>query len=103
MIMSYHELLFLKAEALQRLERTAEAKDALKEAVIAGFANMERSVTAALNNTTYKVTDNETDPVNAEAAGDYFDNKIADLFDASPLKEIMIQNTSLCGVHPANQ
>lgn len=91
MIMSYHELLFLKAEALQRLERTAEAKDALKEAVIAGFANMERSVTAAFNNTTYKVTDNGTEAVDAEAAGDYFDNKIADLFDASPLKEIMIQ------------
>lgn len=92
MIMSYHELLFLKAEALQRLNKPAnEVKSALKEAVIAGFANMERSVEAALNNDSYKITANDSKAISSEEAATYFDNEIAPLFDAEPLKEIMIQ------------
>lgn len=92
MIMSYHELLFLKAEALQRLGKpAAEVKAALKAAVVAGFANMERSVDAALNNSSYGITANGTEAISSEKAEAYFDEEIADRFDAEPLKEIMIQ------------
>ena len=37
MLMSYHELKFLQAEALCRLNRTSDAEKALKEAVAAGI------------------------------------------------------------------
>ena len=40
MLMSYHELKFLQAEALCRLNRTSDAEKALKEAVAAGIANL---------------------------------------------------------------
>lgn len=92
MLMSYHELLFLKAEALQRLGKPAtDVKEALKNAVIAGFANTERSVDAALNNSSYKITANGTKAIDSEEAAKYFDDEIAPRFDADPLKEIMIQ------------
>ena len=48
MLMSYHELKFLQAEALCRLNRTSDAEKALKEAVAAGIANAERSVSSAI-------------------------------------------------------
>ena len=92
MLMSYHELLFLKAEAFQRLGKSAnEVKEALKAAVIAGFANTERSVDAALNNSSYDITPNSTQAIDDTAAATYFDDKIASRLTGDPLKEIMIQ------------
>lgn len=92
MFMSYHELLFIKAEAFQRLGKPAnEVKAALKEAVIAGLVNAERSIQAALNNTSYGITANSTEAINAQTAATYFDEKIASKLTADPLKEIMIQ------------
>lgn len=95
-LLSYHEVLFLKAEALARLGRDDEAKAALKDAVVAGMANTEVNVEAALNSGYW--TSNGTNPftnVQAEItpaeASEYFDNHVAPLFDADPVKETMIQ------------
>lgn len=50
-LISYHEVKFLEAEALCRLGgRVDEAKAALKDAVIAAFANLENTVADAARN-----------------------------------------------------
>ncbi len=89
-VLSYHELKFLEAEALCRLGRKAEAEPVLKEAVIAGLANAERSIAASVANLGKDVVLTST-PVTAEEAAAYFDTKVKPLFDANPLKETMIQ------------
>lgn len=94
MLMSYHELLFIKAEVLARLGRNDEAKVALNEAVKAAVANAEVAVKAAFNaptvlnyggvkETTKALTDADVDA--------YFNTTVNGLFDANPLKEIMVQ------------
>jgi len=95
--LSYHELLFLKAEAQVRLGLTAAAKATLKEALKAAFANFERNLKYAMNTPTVgayggieymePLTVAESDA----AAEEYFDNSVAALFDADPLKEVMVQ------------
>ena len=55
-ILSYHEVLFLKAEALCRLNRKDEAKAVLKEAVVAGMANMEVNIKSALASDYWEVS-----------------------------------------------
>jgi hypothetical protein len=92
--MSYHELLFLKAEALCRLNRAAEAKSVLKDAVVAGIANTEVNVSAGMNAPTvldYDGLVETTAAITPAEAGTYFDNSVSPLFDANPLKETMIQ------------
>jgi hypothetical protein len=97
MYLSYHELLFIKAEALARKgDRAAES--VLKEAVITAIANTERSVEAALNApalASYIASQGyfskPTKPVDESEAATYFDTKVKPLFDANPLKEVMIQ------------
>lgn len=94
LLMSYHELLFLKAEALCRLNRIAEAEEALKEAVVAAIANTENSVAAAMKAPIvvgYGGLTETTDAITADEAEDYFDNEVKPLFTADPLKETMIQ------------
>lgn len=90
-ILSYHEVLFLKAEALCRLEQKSEAKAALKAAVVAGMANSEMNIMAALNSTYWKGFKNVQEAITAEEAATYFDANVAPLFDANALKETMIQ------------
>lgn len=90
-LISYHEVLFLKAEALFHLNRKDEAKAALKEAVVAGFANMEMNISHALSSDYWGGFEVETEAVTAEEAAAYFDSSVASKFDANPLKEIMIQ------------
>lgn len=90
-ILSYHEVLFLKAEALSRLSRISEAKEVLKEAVVAGIANSEKSVLAALSSVLWGGFKNITEEITPEAAAEYFDNEVSVLFDSNPLKEIMLQ------------
>ena len=90
-LMSYHELLFLKAEALVRLNRISEAKTALKEAVVAGMLNTEENVQNALANTVVPVRPNSTSALTASDAENYFDTNVSPLFDADPLGETMIQ------------
>lgn len=91
LLMSYHELLFLKAEALARLNRTSEAETALQAAISAGFANLASSITKAA--ATGDIT-NLPEGFNLSSdivSSDYFKNTVKALFDANPLKEIMIQ------------
>lgn len=90
-LMSYHELLFLKAEALVRLNRLDEAKSVLKEAVVAGMLNTEKNVQYALQNMVVPIQGNGTQALTANDAENYFDSYVSPLFDADPLKETMIQ------------
>lgn len=94
MLMSYHELLFLKAEALARLNRTGEAEVALKEAVVAAIANTEISVQAAMNAPAvmeYGGLGETSTAITPAAAGNYFESSVKPLFTANPLQEVMIQ------------
>ena len=90
-ILSYHEVLFLKAEAQARLNQKDAAKATLKDAVVAAMANMEVNVKAAINSTYWGGFKNVTEEVTSEEAAQYFDNSVAPLFDADPVKEIMLQ------------
>lgn len=88
MLLSYHELMFLKAEALARLNRVGEAEAALNEAVIAAFANFKNSVTMGVD---YLAAIPPTINLSASVAQGYFDNSVKGRFNSSPLKEIMLQ------------
>ncbi|MBQ5415772.1 MAG: SusD/RagB family nutrient-binding outer membrane lipoprotein [Bacteroidales bacterium] len=95
--LSYHELMFIKAEAQARLGKTAEAKESLKEAIMAAFVNLEISVDAGINAPSVLAYDGiepitVLKPNESEAlAEEYFDDTVEALFDANPLKEVMIQ------------
>jgi hypothetical protein len=93
LLLSYHELLFLKAEALAR-KQDEGAKAALREAVIAGIANTEINVAAAFAAPTvlgYGGLEETTDAIDETEAADYFDNEVEPLFDANWVKEVMVQ------------
>ena len=94
LFLSYHEVLFLKAEALCRLGRIEEAEEVLKKAVIAGMANTEVNVEAAMIAPSvmgYGGLEETSDAISDEEAEEYFDNEVKPLFDENPLKETMIQ------------
>lgn len=90
LLLSYHEVKFLEAEALCRLNRKSEAETALKEAVVAGIVNAENSITSAITTqgADFIVTANAITP---EAAATYFDIQVKPLFTANALQETMIQ------------
>lgn len=88
MLLSYHELMFLKAEALARLNRPAQAKTALNQAVIFAFANLEKSITDGVD---YVAAIAPNIDLSEQVAQDYFDNSVEARFDAGPLKEVMLQ------------
>ena len=88
MMLSYHELLFLKAEALARLGRTEEAEDVLQEAVVVAFANLERSLEYGIE---YVALSGPDLDLSEEVALGYFNNSVKARFDENPLKEIMVQ------------
>jgi len=93
--LSYHELQFLKAEALCRQNKTAEAKDVLKGAIAAAFENFEINVQAAMNapsiNAYGGLEPADENAMTAELAEEYFDTTVEALFDADPLKETLLQ------------
>ena len=94
LLLSYHEVLFLKAEALVRLNRQEEAEPVLKEAVAAAIANLEKSVTAALksvNVANYGGLKETTKAITTDEAATYFEQQVKPLFKAHPLKEVMVQ------------
>lgn len=94
MLQSYHEVLFLKAEALTRLGRTEEAEEALKEAIAAAIANTEVSVKAAMDSPTinqYGGLAETSDAISSEEVATYFETSVKPLFKANPLKEVMVQ------------
>lgn len=93
-LLSYHEVLFLKAEALVRLNKADEAKPVLKDAFLAAVANMETSVSAAMGAPTvlgYGGLTGTSSAITEDEASTYFDTIIAPLFTANPLQETMIQ------------
>lgn len=88
MLLSYHELLFLKAEALCRLSRKGEAEDVLKEAIEAAFVNQANTINSTIDNMGADASTDLDQPAVADA---YFTNSVKPLFEANPLKETMIQ------------
>ncbi|WP_293715836.1 SusD/RagB family nutrient-binding outer membrane lipoprotein [uncultured Parabacteroides sp.] len=86
LLISYHEVKFLEAEALCRLGRTKEAEVALKEAISAAIVNLGNAIADAADN--WVGGENN---LNKEVAEAYFDKSVKPLFDANPLKETMIQ------------
>lgn len=94
-LLSYHELLFLKAEAMARLGNSnALIAPVLKSAVAAAIANTEIGVNAGLTAPTVVSNgglEGTTDPITPTQAGTYFDTQVLPLFTANPLKEIMVQ------------
>ena len=93
--LSYHELQFLKAEALCRLGEYADAKDVLKGAIAAAFENFEINVQAAMNapsiNAYGGLEPADDNAMTAAVANNYFDVIVEDMFDANPLAETMLQ------------
>ncbi len=95
--MSYHELMFIAAEAYERLGDLTNAKIALKTAVVAAIANTESNITNVENSADELGNDwgegvtMTTSAITPEQASDYFDNHVASLFNANPLQEIEIQ------------
>lgn len=93
-LMSYHELLFLKAEAQARLGQNNDAATTLKDAIVAAIANAEVGIAAAFNAPTVKangVLKETTKAITEAEAKSYFDNSVKPLFDANPVKEVMVQ------------
>ena len=94
MYLSYHELMFLKAEALARKGEIEYAEEALREAFLAAIDNCEVGVAAAEDAPSVNYYGGLyifTDPIEADEAEEYFDNVVIPLFYENPLKEIMIQ------------
>lgn len=94
LLLSYHELLFLKAEALCRLSLPGDAENVLNDAVVAGIANTEVNVSAAMNAPTilgYGGLGETSNAITTAEAQSYFDTDVKPLFTANPLKEVMIQ------------
>lgn len=94
-LLSFHELLFLKAEAMQRLGQSASAiEPVLKAAVSAAIKNSENSVNAAFAaptvNANGKIVETSADLTDADIS-DYFVNNVKPLLTANPLKEIANQ------------
>lgn len=90
LLMSFHELLFLKAEALARLNRLGEAETALQEAITESFSNLARSINGAKNDDGDAIRPKNFD-LSASISNKYFTESVKALFTANPLKEIMVQ------------
>lgn len=88
LLLSYHELLFLKAEAQARLNQKDNAETTLKTAIAVAFTNLARSLNSAVSNS--KVIGLTVD-LSSTVSDEYFAKNVKPLFDANPLKEIMIQ------------
>lgn len=86
--LSYHELLFLKAEAEARLGKDASAT--LQQAMEAAFENLAVSLDASIHSTFSKKVIG-TCTLSADDVPEYFEANVLPLYKANPVKEIMIQ------------
>jgi hypothetical protein len=86
-LMSYHELMFLKAEAEARLGNTDDAAASLQSAIEAAFANLQNTLEST--DAAYGLG-LEVD-LSQSVADDYFTNSVMSRFTANPVKEIMLQ------------
>lgn len=97
-LLSYHEIQFLKAEALARLGQEEEAKACVEKGIVAAFANTEASIKSALNaptvvgngGLTFNDGDNNIALTEADAEA-YYNKVVAPLSGMELLKEIMVQ------------
>ena len=94
-LLSHHELMFLKAEAMQRLNRSlSDIEDVLRKAVIGGIKNSEKSIASAFSAPTVLsyggLTETSAEILDSDME-DYFDNEVLPLFSVDPLKEIAVQ------------
>ena len=87
-VLSYHELLFLRAEAQARLGQDASAT--LKAAVSAAFENLATGVRAATTSTFKNKVSGEV-TLSAAVAEEYFEEKLKARYAANPLREVMIE------------
>ena len=87
-IISYHELLFLKAEAQARLG--LDASETLKEAMAVAYENLAASVQASINST-YTKKVHGVCTLSAAMADEHFEAHIRPLYQANPLQEVMIE------------
>jgi len=87
LLLSYHEVMFLKAEAEARLGKTANAQASLENAIVAAFANLERS----LNSTNDYWGLGAAIDLSQGVASDYFNNSVLTRFNTNPVKEVMLQ------------
>lgn len=89
----------MRAEAYARLGDNDKAAEALLEALKGAFVTSQQAFDAAMvapslleyGGLYYDDGDVEPDPLDDAAAEAYFNNSVKPLFDADPLKEIMIQ------------
>lgn len=88
MLLSYHELLFIKAEALCRLNRSTEAEVVVKEAITVGFANLESAINSSLKT---GFVGGKVANLDATVSEKYFTESVKTMFDKNPLKETMVQ------------
>lgn len=87
MLLSYHELMFLKAEAHARLQQPALASAALEKAVVAAFSNLERTIDETIG---FWGIEGDVD-LSENVATDYFNTEVVPVFNADPLKAVMMQ------------
>ncbi|MGJ7033404.1 SusD/RagB family nutrient-binding outer membrane lipoprotein [Niabella hirudinis] len=87
LLLSYHELLFLKAEALVRLNRNLEASAPLHDAIVAAFANLQNSIESGGAGFGVKVAPNLSESV----ADNYFTTSVLPRFAQNALKEVVLQ------------
>lgn len=79
--MSYHELMFIKAEVLVRQERNDEALEALEAAVVAACGSMEYYLEVGMSD---------------DVASEYFINSVVPAFETNALNEVMLQKYIAC-------
>jgi hypothetical protein len=87
-LLSYHELLFLKAEAQARLNQDVSAT--LRTAVAASYENLAVSLRAAINSTFRNKVVGEC-TLTAAQGEEHFDQNIKPLLAANALREVMIE------------
>ena len=94
-LLSYHELLFIKAEVEARKADNNSAKATLQDAIAAAFDNFEVNVSAAQNAPSLLAYGGLDDfaqaPLTAADAAAYYTADVDALFTADPLQEILIQ------------
>lgn len=88
-LISYHELLFLQAEAEARLGN-ANAEASLKSALVASFENHAKTVLSSYKTGAFQAVPDAVNQPQATAAK-YFEDHVKALFTADPVKEVMNQ------------
>ncbi|MEN9919459.1 MAG: hypothetical protein RL662_1895 [Bacteroidota bacterium] len=94
-LLSYHELMFIKAEAYARQNNLTASEEALKLGINAAFTSLEKA-SASVQITANKGSENEgtinyTVSIPESIRNAYFTENVKPLFDANPLKEVVIQ------------